>query len=180
MKRAVFLDRDGVINKAFVVNGVPIPPRNLIEIEVIAGVKESIKLLTRANFEVIVVTNQPDVARGTMLRETVDEINSYLGHELGISHFYTCFHDDPQCCDCRKPKPGLLNKAAKNLNLDLPRSFVIGDRWRDIEAGQSAGCSCLFVDYGYQEKSPILPFTRVFSLRQATQLILENANVTFS
>jgi D-glycero-D-manno-heptose 1,7-bisphosphate phosphatase len=180
MRRAVFLDRDGVINKAFVVNGIPTPPKKLSELEVLDGVKEAIKLLSDENFEVVVVTNQPDVARGTMSRESVEDINSYLGRELGIVHFYVCFHDDSQGCNCRKPKPGLLNTAATNLKIDLRRSFMVGDRWKDIAAGQEVGCHCLYVDYGYHEKSPDLPYMRVSSLREATRLILEIPDVNFS
>jgi D-glycero-D-manno-heptose 1,7-bisphosphate phosphatase len=180
MRRAVFLDRDGVINRAFVMDGVPTPPKNLIEVEVIFGVKEAIKLLTESHFVVVVVTNQPDVARGTSNRDSIESINSYLGHELGIEHFFTCFHDDPQGCDCRKPKPGLLQNAASELDLDLQNSYLVGDRWRDIAAGQAAGCKCYFIDYQYEGKSPKLPFTKVSSLIEAARLILENLDDTFS
>jgi D-glycero-D-manno-heptose 1,7-bisphosphate phosphatase len=173
MRRAVFLDRDGVINKAFVIEGVPSPPKNLSDVEVIVGVKEAIKLLNKNRFEIVVVTNQPDVARGVVTRESVELINSYLGHELGIEHFYTCFHDDLEACVCRKPMPGLLQNAARELNLDLKDSFMVGDRWRDISAGQAAGCKCFFVEYNYREKSPNLPFMKVSSLLEATQIILE-------
>ena len=180
MKRAVFLDRDGVINRAYVVDGVAAPPKNLSDVEVLSGVKEAIKLLNENNFVVVVVTNQPDVARGVVTRQSVEVINSYLGHELGIEYFYTCYHDDPQACNCRKPKAGLILNAAEELNLDVPRSFMVGDRWRDIAAGQAAGCKCYFIDYEYKEKSPVLPFTKVSSLIEATRLILENPDDTFS
>ena len=180
MKRAVFLDRDGVINRAYVVDGVPVPPKKLSDVEVLAGVKEAIKLLKERNFVVVVVTNQPDVARGTTTQESVEAINSYLGRELGVEHFFTCLHDDLQGCDCRKPKPGLLKKAALELDLDLQNSFMVGDRWRDIAAGQAAGCKCYFIDYEYAEKSPDFPFTKVFSLINATGLILENPDDTFN
>ena len=174
MKRAVFLDRDGVINKAIVLEGKPLPPKNLNDVEILAGVKESIKLLTESNFEIVVVTNQPDVARDVISQKSVEDINAYLSLELGIKHFFTCFHDDRNGCDCRKPKPGLMLNAARDLNIDLRMSFIVGDRWRDVSAGQAAGCWCFFIDYGYKEKSPNLPFTRVSSLIEATRLILEN------
>jgi D-glycero-D-manno-heptose 1,7-bisphosphate phosphatase len=179
MKRAVFLDRDGVINRAFVVNGVPTPPKNLEEVEFLDGVKEAIKLLNENGFTVVVVTNQPDVARGSVTRESVDSINTYLGHELGVEHFYTCFHDDSQECDCRKPMPGLLWKAARELDLDLQNSYMVGDRWRDITAGQAVGCLCFFIEYEYVEKSPVLPYTKVFSLTEAVDFILESVDDTF-
>ncbi len=180
MRRAVFLDRDGVINRAFVLEGTPIPPKDLNDVEILFGVKEAIKLLNRGNFEIVVATNQPDVARGRVSKESVEAINSYLGKELSISHFFTCYHDDSDGCDCRKPKPGLLLDAARNLNLDLEESFLVGDRWRDIAAGQAAGCSSFFINYEYKEKSPLLPFTQVSSLIEATRLILENPHDSFS
>jgi D-glycero-D-manno-heptose 1,7-bisphosphate phosphatase len=180
MKKAVFLDRDGVINRAFLIDGNPVPPKNLNDLEVLAGVKESIDLLIRSNFEIVVVTNQPDVGRGVITQESVESINDYLSHELGIKHFLVCFHDDPDSCECRKPKPGLLLKASRDLNIDLRKSFMVGDRWRDVSAGQAAGCQCFFIDYGYEEKSPVLPYTRVSSLIDATRLILEHSDDTFS
>lgn len=178
MNRAVFIDRDGVINRAIVIDGTPVPPKDLNDLEVLSGVKEAIKLLNENMFEIVVVTNQPDVARGIVDQDSVETINAYLAQELGIVHFFTCFHDDPDDCDCRKPKPGLILNAAQELNLDLRKSFMIGDRWRDIAAGQGAGCKCFFIDYQYQEKSPILPFTKVSSLIEATRLILENVDDT--
>jgi len=174
MKKAVFLDRDGVVNRAFVLNGVPRPPRSVDEVEILFGVKESILLLKKHNFEIVIVTNQPDVARGSVTRESIIQINELLKLNLGINHFYTCFHDDPHKCDCRKPKPGLILKAAQDLDIDLSRSSMVGDRWRDITAGQSAGCKCYFIDYEYLEKSPTLPYTQVNSLNEAVKMILEN------
>ena len=179
MKKAVFLDRDGVINRAFVFRGIPKPPKQIIDVEILSGVKEAIELLYENMYEVVVVTNQPDVARGVIGQDSVQAINAYLGQELGIKYFFTCLHDDPDGCDCRKPKPGLLLEAANELNLDLCKSFMIGDRWRDIAAGQAAGCKCYFIDYQYGEKSPVSPFTKVSSLIEATHIILENEDVTF-
>jgi D-glycero-D-manno-heptose 1,7-bisphosphate phosphatase len=176
MNKAVFLDRDGVINKTLVFDGIPRPPKNLKELVILPGTSKAIKLLREVNFEIVVVTNQPDVARGLIIEESVKEINDYLGNELKIDYFYCCFHDDSAQCNCRKPKPGLLVTAAQDLELDLKSSFMVGDRWRDISAGQAAGCDCFFIDYGYSEKSPILPFRRVSSLLEASKLILETSN----
>jgi D-glycero-D-manno-heptose 1,7-bisphosphate phosphatase len=179
MKRAVFLDRDGVINKASISNGIPVPPNNLEEVVILAGVKEAIKMLEENNFDIVVVTNQPDVARGRVSKQSVEVINSYLGKKLGIKYFLVCYHDDLDGCDCRKPKPGLLLKAAQNLDIDLNKSFLVGDRWRDINAGQTAGCSCFYIDYKYQEKSPDSPFIKVSSLLEAVHIILENLDDVF-
>jgi D-glycero-D-manno-heptose 1,7-bisphosphate phosphatase len=180
MKKAVFLDRDGVINKAIVIAGLPTPPKSLEEVEILDGATEAIALLKKNSFEVIVVTNQPDVSRGNQTRERVELINHYLSEELGIEHFFTCFHDDLDNCNCRKPKPGLIFEAARLLGIDTFKSFMIGDRWRDISAGQSAGCRCFHISNDYLEKSPEMPFVNVLSLMEATKLILENAHETLS
>ncbi len=172
MKRAVFLDRDGVINKAFISKGVPNPPKSLSEVEILGGVVESISELKSRDYELIVVTNQPDVARGKIPAAFVDEVHELIRSVVGINHFYVCHHDDGDKCDCRKPKDGLLRRAAKELEIDLKSSFMVGDRWRDIRAGNSAGCKCYFIDYSYSEPPPEMPFTRVSSLAEATQDII--------
>jgi len=176
MKVAVFLDRDGVINKSHDVEGVPSPPKDVDQVEILQGVREAIKLFREFNLEVVVVTNQPDVARGISTQESVEAINKYLGKELHISHFYSCFHDDLDCCECRKPKPGLLRMAALDLKLNLRESFMVGDRWRDIAAGQAVDCECFFIDYGYKEKSPFRPYRLVSSLIEAARIIVEESN----
>jgi D-glycero-D-manno-heptose 1,7-bisphosphate phosphatase len=168
------------VNEVIMKHGRPYPPRNLREIQIIDGVKEAISLLKEFGFEIVVVTNQPDVQRGIVSKGSVEEINDFLMRETGIEHFFVCFHDDFSKCDCRKPKPGLLLDSAKILDIDLSESFMVGDRWRDIEAGQSAGCYCFFLDYGYSEMSPKLPFTRVSSLHEAAHLITENLNGNFN
>jgi D-glycero-D-manno-heptose 1,7-bisphosphate phosphatase len=171
--RAVFLDRDGVINRAIVRDGKPHPPQSLDELEVLPGVPEALLKLRSAGFLLIVITNQPDVARGTQTRETVEMMNAQLVSKLAIDDVLTCYHDG-DTCDCRKPKPGAILEAAQRHGIDLERSFMIGDRWRDIEAGQRAGCECLFVDNGYHEQQPAAPFVRVLSLAAAADWILEN------
>jgi D-glycero-D-manno-heptose 1,7-bisphosphate phosphatase len=173
MKRAVFLDRDGVINRAFLVNGVPTPARSRDELEILPKVEEALNILRGLEFEIIVVTNQPDVTRDLLSKDVVESLHKSLESELGIKHFYTCFHDDVDNCLCRKPKPGLLELAASDLGINLKQSYMIGDRWRDISAGQSAGCTCFFVDYSYSEKVPKMPYVKVSSLFDAVQMILE-------
>jgi D-glycero-D-manno-heptose 1,7-bisphosphate phosphatase len=118
------------------------------------------------------VTNQPDVARGTTSREAVEEINKHLALHLVIDEFYSCFHDSDDNCDCRKPKPGSLLAAAKKHSIDLGASYMVGDRWRDIEAGKQAGCKTIFIDYGYTEKQPGSFDYRVGSLLEASKIIL--------
>ena len=171
MKRAVFFDRDGVINKVRLINGRPHPPSDVKEVEILDGVIESIALLKRKNFTLVVITNQPDVARGETTQLRVDEINSFLGSSIGLQHFYICPHDDHDNCECRKPAPGLILRAASELDIDISKSYFVGDRWRDIAASQAAGCRAFFIDYSYTEQQPQMPFTRVSSLFEAVQLI---------
>ena len=172
LRQAVFLDRDGVINNSVVIDGKPYPPINLSAMEILPGVPQALDALSKAGFLLIVITNQPDVAKGITSRETVEEIHRYMADCLPIHEFHTCFHQDSDGCDCRKPSPGALLTAAKNHHINLKKSFMIGDRWRDIEAGQGAGCKTIFIDYGYQEKRPTSMHYRVHSLKEAAEIIL--------
>lgn len=171
--RAVFLDRDGVLNRAIVRDKKPYPPASLAEMKILPGAVEAAERLAQAGFLLIVVTNQPDVARGTTARETVEEINYAIGRLMPIAEFRVCFHDSADGCDCRKPKPGALLAAARAHQIDLSRSFMVGDRWRDVEAGHAAGCQTVFIDYGYDEKQPENVNFSVGSLEEAAQRILE-------
>lgn len=176
MYKAVFLDRDGVINRASVRQGKPYPPANLDKLEILPGVKDALVDLHSAGFFLVVVTNQPDVARGITPREVVEEIHNTLVERLPINEFRTCYHDSGDGCDCRKPLPGSLLAAAKEHGIDLSVSYMIGDRWRDIEAGQNAGCKTIFLDYGYKEKQPESLDYRVRTLEKAVQIILGEQN----
>ena len=169
---AVFLDRDGVINRAFVRDGKPYPPSDPDELEILPGVPGALVLLKNNGFQLIVVTNQPDVARGVRTREEVETIHTALRSKLVIDEFRVCYHDDADRCACRKPKPGMLLDAAREANLDLSNSFMVGDRWRDIEAGKRAGCATIFIDSGYEEKRPDKMDTSVRSLPEAADWIL--------
>ena len=175
MRRAVFLDRDGVINRALVRESRPYPPSHLGEVEILAGVPEALKALHEAGFLLIVVTNQPDAARGITPRGTIEGINNYLASHLIIDEFLTCFHDDVDDCVCRKPKPGALLAAAQKHHIDLGSSYMIGDRWKDIEAGRRAGCKTIFVDHKYAEEQPESFDHCVRSLHEASEIILGQA-----
>jgi D-glycero-D-manno-heptose 1,7-bisphosphate phosphatase len=155
-RRAVFLDRDGVINRALVRDGKPYPPATIDEVEVLPGVAEALARLRAAGFLLLVVTNQPDVARGSQRHEVVEAINGRLLAELPLDEFFVCYEDGPDC-PRRKPNPGLLLEAAAKYDIDLGRSFMVGDRWRDVEAGRRAGCRTVFLDYGYREQQPPHP-----------------------
>ena len=152
--RAVFLDRDGVLNAAVVRDGKPYPPAALDDLEIMEEARLSCALLRDAGFKLICVTNQPDISRGTADRSEVDRINARVMSELGLDQVRVCPHDDVDNCACRKPKPGLILDAASQFGLDLANSFLVGDRWRDIDAGKAAGCFTVFVDRGYRERQP--------------------------
>jgi D-glycero-D-manno-heptose 1,7-bisphosphate phosphatase len=172
--RAIFLDRDGVINRPLVRAGQPYPPRSLEEFEILPGVSEACQILKKLGFLPVVATNQPDVGRGTLAREMVQAIHVWLSQQLPLDRVMTCFHGglaygDP--CDCRKPLPGMLFQAAEELNIDLARSFMIGDRWRDVESGLNAGCKTIFIDWGYNEHLKRNPHFWARDLLGAAQLI---------
>jgi D-glycero-D-manno-heptose 1,7-bisphosphate phosphatase len=173
MRRAVFLDRDGVLNQSFLMDGIPKPPINPSEVVILERVSQAIQILKNHGLLVVVVTNQPDVARGTMSRNQAEAINDRVQDLTSLEHFYSCFHDDVDECDCRKPSPGLLRLAALELEINLSQSFLVGDRWRDIQAGNAVNCKSFFIDYSYSEKQPNKPFVTVKSLYHAAQLIVK-------
>jgi D-glycero-D-manno-heptose 1,7-bisphosphate phosphatase len=168
--RAAFLDRDGVINRAVVRQGKPYPPATVDEVEILPGVADAIARLRVAGYAVVVVTNQPDIARGATTQATVDRIHAHMKAELGLDDIRVCAHDDADGCDCRKPRPGLLLRPPVH---NMAASAMIGDRWRDIEAGRAAGCGVtILVDYGYDEAIPHEPDARVGSLAEAVDWLL--------
>jgi len=173
MTRAVFLDRDGVVNRAIIRDGKPYPPSSLAELRLLPGVLEACRKLREAGFALILITNQPDIARGAVSSEQVDAIHRKLRQFLQLDDVQVCPHDDADRCTCRKPRPGLLLEAARRWNIDLKSSFVVGDRWRDIEAGRRAGlAAAVLVDYGYAEGCASNPDARVSSLLAAADWIL--------
>lgn len=149
----MFLDRDGVLNRAILREGRPYPPKTLNELEVLPGAPEALARLKALGFALIVVTNQPDVARGDQRRDVVEAMNERLSNLLPIDDILVCFHDDADRCECRKPLPGLILQGAAAHDVDLASSFLIGDRWRDVAAGRAAGVTAVFVDYGYAERT---------------------------
>jgi len=179
MQRAVFLDRDGVLNEPIVREGRPYPPGSLEQLKIYPDAPPALGLLRHAGFLLIVVSNQPDVARGTQSREVVQAINDAVAAVLPIDEFCVCFHDDGDACDCRKPRPGLLIQAGRELEIDLTRSYLIGDRWRDIDAGAAAGCRTVLIDRGYRERPPKSPQTQTAaSLLAAVKWILADSSGT--
>ena len=171
-QRAVFLDRDGVINQAIVRDGKPYPPLSIDELTIVPDAAAALRSLKQAGFLLLVVTNQPDIARGKQTLAAVEAIHQALREALPIDDFFLCTHDDADRCDCRKPRPGLLLRSAEKHHIDLSRSFMVGDRWRDIEAGAAAGCATVWIEFGYREKrSSVKPSATVHSLRAAVDWI---------
>ena len=173
LRRAVFLDRDGTLNRAVIRDGKPYPPSTLAELEVFPDAPAALAALKAADFLLIVVTNQPDVARRIRSREEIEVLNAALRAMLPLDDIFTCYHDDPDHCGCRKPLPGLLVQAAAKHGIDLGASFMVGDLWRDVEAGRRAGCRTVFVDRGYPDAAPPgRPDHTVQSLAAAAEWIL--------
>jgi D-glycero-D-manno-heptose 1,7-bisphosphate phosphatase len=168
--RAVFLDRDGVLNRVIVRAGKPYPPASVEETEIPPDVAPALGRLKAAGYRLVVVTNQPDVARGRQRRAIVEAINAALAGQLPLDEFRVCYHDDGDQCGCRKPEPGLLLKRPAH---DLPRSVIVGDRWRDLEAGRRAGVrATVLIEHHYDERLRTEPDFRARSLGEAADWIL--------
>ena len=173
-RRAVFLDRDGVINEAMVREGKPYPPANSAELKLLPGVVEACRLLKAEGFHLVVVTNQPDVGRGTMEQKLVEEIHRKISETLPIDRIEVCY-DCEDSSEYRKPNPGMLKSAAAALDVDLAESFMVGDRWRDVDCGHAAGCCTIFIDHGYSEPLRKSPDHRAKNLLEAARIIVDVA-----
>ena len=176
-RRAVFLDRDGVLNRCVVRDGHPYPPSSVEEFELEEDVAQGCRRLKENGFLLVVVTNQPDVGRGTQTRAKVDAIHETLLSALPmLDRIEVCYHAGRargEPCSCRKPQPGMLLAAAASLQIDLPRSYLIGDRWRDIDCARAAGCRAIFIDRGYRETLRETPDATVVGFAAAVDFILQ-------
>lgn len=170
--KAIFLDRDGVLNEAPIKDGKPLSPMKVADVVVPPDVPGALERLRRDGFLLIMVTNQPNIVRGVQSRDTVYAINRHLQELLHLDAVEICEHDDADKCHCRKPKPGLLLRAAARDGIDLAASYMIGDRWRDIEAGRGAGCKTILIGDGYGERLPSPPDGIFKTLDQAADWIL--------
>ena len=180
-RRAAFLDRDGVINRVVVRNGKPHPPSSPKDFELYQDVIDECARLKAANFLLVVITNQPDVGRGVQSREMVEAMHLKLQSALpSVDRIEICYHGGErygQPCDCRKPRPGLILRAATELNIDLKESYVIGDRWRDIDCARAAGCRAIFIDRGYKENLRQTPDATVANFKEAVNAVLLGSSV---
>ena len=170
----MFLDRDGTLNETWVEDGVPRPPKTAEALTILPGVPEALDRLRAAGLALIVFTNQPDVARGSLRRDDVEAMHGLLRTRLPLDDIACCYHDDSDDCACRKPRPGMLIDSAKRHGVDLPLSFVVGDRWRDIEAGRRAGCTTVLISRSYSERERAAPDFEAADLSEASQWILRS------
>lgn len=167
---AVFLDRDGVINEVVFRDGRPASPRTLDEFRLCEGVGPALAQLAEAGFRLFVVSNQPDIARGFLAPSVLHTISERIQSILPVERVLTCIHDDADSCACRKPKPGMLQDVAFSEGIDLSRSFIIGDSWRDVQAGAHAGCRTILLQRPYNRG--VQADYLVEGLAKAAQLVL--------
>jgi D-glycero-D-manno-heptose 1,7-bisphosphate phosphatase len=172
---AVFLDRDGVLNEAVVRDGRPYPPASADAVRLLPGVREACAQLADAGLRLIVVTNQPDIARGTLDPEELEAIHERLRQTLPLDEVVVCPHDDADGCACRKPRPGMILQAARRWGVDLTHSVTVGDRWRDVAAGRAAGTRTVHVDRHYAEPAPEDPDLTVSELEESVPWIIRTA-----
>ena len=180
-RRAVFLDRDGVLNLPVVRDGQPHSPVSVKDFQLYEDVADGCARLKSAGFLLVVMTNQPDVGRGTQSHEVVEAMHAKLQSALPwLDRVEICYHAGDhygEPCDCRKPRPGLILRAAAELKIDLRGSYVIGDRWRDIDCARAAGCRAIFIARGYKESLRETPDFIVANFRDAVNALLRDTPV---
>jgi D-glycero-D-manno-heptose 1,7-bisphosphate phosphatase len=180
-RRAVFLDRDGVLNRPVVRDGRPHPPARVEDFELYKDVAEGCERLKAAKFLLVVITNQPDVGRGTQSREVIEAMHAKMQAALpSLDRIETCYHAGEQygeSCHCRKPRPGLILRAAAELKIDLGASYVVGDRWRDIDCARTVGCRAIFIERWYKERLRHAPDFTVANFGDAVNALLRDAGV---
>ncbi|MBF0361697.1 MAG: HAD-IIIA family hydrolase [Oligoflexia bacterium] len=163
--RAVFLDRDGVINLPIIKNNLPFSPGNLNEFIFCDGIVETIREIKNRNYLVIVVTNQPDVARGIKVKDEIEKIHQYIKKHTLVDEIYCCYHDNKDNCDCRKPKVGLFLQAQQHFSsqrsqcsqcsqINFNESYMVGDRKSDMLVGRKLFLKNIFINYNYHEPAP--------------------------
>lgn len=178
LRPAIFLDRDGTLNVQVIRDGKPYPPQTLEEFELFPGVPDACAQLASAGYVLVVATNQPDVGRGTQSQSVVESMHAKLRELVpALTHVETCYAPGQGIAHAdnyrRKPAPGMITDAAKALGLDLSRSWMIGDRWRDIDCGQRAGVRTVFIDFGYDEALHAAPDFTVKNFTAAAAIILQ-------
>jgi D-glycero-D-manno-heptose 1,7-bisphosphate phosphatase len=169
--KAIFLDRDGILNKAIIKNNKPKSPQNFDEL-ILNKFLKNILLKLKKKYFLICITNQPEVGRKNFLKKEVNKINSYIKEYFNLDDVFSCFHKKDGICNCRKPKIGMILKAQKKYSLNLKKSIIIGDRWRDIAMGKIAGCKTIFIDYKYNEVAIERPDVKLNNLKELNNNVL--------
>ncbi len=169
--RAVFLDRDGVLVVPTFRDGRSFAPTRLEDYRFYPAAAPALTRLKAAGYRIVVVTNQPDVGKGLIARDVMDEMHARLCRAMPIDAVMACFHTQAEGCDCRKPKPGMLIDAARQLRIDLTESYIVGDRASDVEAGEAAGCRTVLIDLDYREHKPVAPTFTVRSVAEAVDVM---------
>lgn len=170
-RKAVFLDRDGIINNPVMLNGKPYPPLKIINTQPVKGAKELVKSLHEAGYLVLVMTNQPDVGNHIITKSRIETINNYLKSLLNFDDIFTCYHTEADMCDCREPNLGLFVIANIKYNIDFHKSYVVGNRKSSIDAGKKLGSSTIFLDCGYDEEKPECPDYTVDNLEEIPKIL---------
>lgn len=173
--RAVFLDRDGVLVRTDVRDGRPYATVRSADMEILNEAPAAVARLKASGFLTLVATNQPDLATGKLALAELDAVHAILNDRMPLDDILVCPHIDADGCDCRKPKPGLLVEGARRHDVDLASSIMVGDRWRDVEAGRAAGCMTIFIDRGYRETLPHAADHTVSDVAAAADLIIQLA-----
>lgn len=171
MRRAVFLDRDGVLNRSAVIGGKPYAPRRISDFRLFPGTARALGRLKDAGWFLVVVTNQPDIANGLVRPQSVEEMHARLRARLPVDDIRMCPHGQGDGCRCRKPAPGMILSAAEEHSIDISISYLIGDRYSDIEAANRAGCRGILLDRGYSEAATAAPIARARSLSHAVDMV---------
>ncbi|PIC00135.1 HAD-IIIA family hydrolase [Caulobacter sp. X] len=172
LRRAVFLDRDGVLNRVVMRDGKAASPRAVDELQIEPEAPATLRSLKAAGYLLFVVTNQPDVRRGLMSAEALDALHARLAELLPVDEIAACLHDNADGCACRKPKPGLVLDLAERHRVDLRQSWLIGDQDRDIACGKAAGCKTVLLERDYNSGMGANPDQVVETLSQSLAHIL--------
>ena len=178
-RRAVFLDRDGVLVVPEMRDGRSFAPRHLENFRLYPEAKSALHRLKEAGYLLVVVTNQPDVGKGLISRSTLDQMHDWICQALPVDRIEVCSHTQADECSCRKPKPGMLLNVARECQIDLKNSFIVGDRASDVAAGIAAGCETIFIDLDYvSELKPKFSNHTVRSIAEAADIILGKNQTT--
>ena len=170
--KAVFLDRDGVLNKPNIINGKPYAPKKVKDFIIYSEAYEVLNNLKNNLYKIIVVTNQKDVGKGVTSMKVLNTMHNKLKSFLPIDDIKVCICVDE--CDCYKPNPGMILEAQKEWKIDIEKSYIIGDSWRDIGAGINAGCKTILIDRKYNMPMVYKPDYIVYSLKEAESKILNS------